>query len=343
MNTSQIKLLAWGSAALLGAGLAGYVAWFASQLSVVSASVPTEQLMEVLQDVEVVVEKSDDVMPYKQVETAIIDLNWTGKPEPVQVVVEKPVEQTIVPRDSVADLVRVMLVSFDAEVPSESRCVLRYTPKAQVRSTPNGAKGAIAGWVKNVGDRLDAPLGHIRVAAVFPDGVEFAYDDEGRPSERVGPGEIVLRGLAVLSDESQLVKRPGGPLVTKRGFDGPTPAKTEYLGEDIYRVGYEDAQYFEENYADILSREVSWQPHRDPRTRRPDGIQITQVLPNSVAGGHGVSTGDIIKSINGTPVTTPQEAVSFIKNNKDKYTKWEVEVESKGQLKTMVYYSPKKD
>lgn len=339
MHTSQLKLLSWTVAGLLGAGLAGYVAWFVSRLPEIRSNVPESRLLEVLRDVDTVVEKSDAVMPYKEVAGAIIDLDWTGKPAPVETVVESAPTQVEAPRDGVDQLVLIMMVSFDAEEPLGSRCVLKYTAKARVTSQPPTAPGGSPGWVKSVGDRLEAPLAHIRVEAVHPDGVEFAFDDSARPHERVAPAQIPIEGIVRLGDESELRLQSSDVSIQRRGLDGPAPARTELVGEGIYRIGYEDAREFEANYADILAREVAWQPHRDKRGR-PDGIQITQVQSGSVAYSHGVATGDVIKSINGHPVTSPQEAIAFVKNNQDSYDKWEVEVESKGRLKTLVYYSP---
>jgi hypothetical protein len=339
MNTSQLKLLTWTATGVLGAALAGYVAWFASRLAAIQTSVPETRLREVLEGVVAVEEESDAVLPYATVAASIIDLNWTGKPEPVRVVQESEAPVVEAPRDGVAELVTLMLVSFDAEEPAQGRCVLKYTPKARVTSAPPAGATGVVGWVKGVGDRLEAPLSHIRIEAVHPDGVLFAFDDEERAHEKVRPREIQLKGITRLEDESQLVQRRNDLSIQRRGLDGPAPARTELVGEGIYRIGYEDAQQFEANYADILAREVSWQPHRDARGR-PDGIQVTQVQSGSMASSHGVATGDVIKSINGHPVTSPQEAIAFVKNHKDEYTKWEVEVESKGRLKTLVYYSP---
>ena len=48
----------------------------------------------------------------------------------------------------------------------------------------------------------------------------------------------------------------------------------------------------------------------------------------------------MIKSINGTPVTQLSEAITFVKNNKDKYSTWEVVVENRGQTRTVIYETP---
>ncbi|HVS18121.1 MAG TPA: hypothetical protein VMT18_05935, partial [Planctomycetota bacterium] len=88
MNTSQIKLLIWTAAGVFGAGLAANVAWFVTRLPEVRASVPETRLRAVLEDVGEVVQKSDVVLPYGDVEASIINLNWTGKPAPKVVVTE---------------------------------------------------------------------------------------------------------------------------------------------------------------------------------------------------------------------------------------------------------------
>lgn len=48
----------------------------------------------------------------------------------------------------------------------------------------------------------------------------------------------------------------------------------------------------------------------------------------------------MIKSVNGHPVTSVSEAITYVKNNSSQYTTWEVVVESKGKLKTLFYHSP---
>ena len=124
-------------------------------------------------------------------------------------------------------------------------------------------------------------------------------------------------------------------------LQGP-PLRTQRIGEDRYRVGLEDAEYIGENYAEILSQEVRVERHRDPRTGRYDGIEVKAVNPDSIAAQHGVQSGDVVKKINGHPVSSPQEAISFVKNNQHLYDKWEVEVWNKGQTRIVTYIPPKK-
>jgi len=340
MNTAQIKLVAWSAAGVLGVALALYVGWFVANRPVINRMVTKDEMKAVLVDVGEIAYKADDIVPYPQVRDAVITLDWSGRPRAeAQAVMPEP-EQAAPLVIPVAELVKVMFVSFDAEAPDESLCVLKYTPAAQVSSPPTSS-GVLQGWIKRPGDALDTPLGHVKVYAVRPDGVEFAFDDAQREHETVAPNEYDLRGVVRLSSEDELVLRQTS-IAVPRVVVGEALARTTQLDQGIYQVGWEDAQYIADNYAEILSTEVRTVDHRDPRTGRRDGVQVLDVQSGSVADTHGLSTGDVVKSINGHPVTSKQEAITFVKNNKDLYDKWEVVVESKGRLKTLVYYSPKK-
>jgi S1-C subfamily serine protease len=59
----------------------------------------------------------------------------------------------------------------------------------------------------------------------------------------------------------------------------------------------------------------------------------------SIAERHGAKEGDVVKSINGHPVNTTNEAITFVKTNKDKYSSWEVVIENKGKTRTVTYES----
>ena len=48
----------------------------------------------------------------------------------------------------------------------------------------------------------------------------------------------------------------------------------------------------------------------------------------------------MIKSINGHPVSSQQEAIAWAKKNSDKYEIWQVEVENLGRTRIEVFHSP---
>ena len=71
------------------------------------------------------------------------------------------------------------------------------------------------------------------------------------------------------------------------------------------------------------------------------GVELTEVREGSIVARHGGQSGDVIISINGTPVSSQQEAIAFAKSNAERYSVWEVEVLRFGRVETVVYHSPR--
>ena len=69
------------------------------------------------------------------------------------------------------------------------------------------------------------------------------------------------------------------------------------------------------------------------------GVELTEVREGSIASRHGAQSGDVVISINGTPVNSQQEAIAFAKNNSERYSVWEVEVLRLGRIETIIYHS----
>ena len=86
--------------------------------------------------------------------------------------------------------------------------------------------------------------------------------------------------------------------------------------------------------------EVAALDHRDPRTGRKDGIQVLDVQPDSVAAQHGLSNGDVIKSINGHKVTSVSGAIKYVKANANTTPTWVAVLERQGRDVTIIYNSP---
>jgi hypothetical protein len=196
----------------------------------------------------------------------------------------------------------------------------------------------VAGVLKYVGESLDSPLDYARIVAVTPMGVEFAFSDDSRPHEVLEPPDYPLDGLVVVVDGDVLV--PVREPLPGAGEFIPTPHRTMPLGPTKFRLGEQDMLTFAEDYPRILAEDVRTSRHRDPKTGRYDGIELTRVNPTSIAAAHGAQDGDVIKSINGHPVTSTQEAINYVKNNKDVTSRWEVEVENRGRTRIVTYISP---
>ena len=71
------------------------------------------------------------------------------------------------------------------------------------------------------------------------------------------------------------------------------------------------------------------------------GVCVKEVNKDGSAWTSGViAPGDIIRSINGHPVSSVAEIVSFVREHENEYTTWEVEIENQGKIRTVTYESP---
>ena len=336
MNTAQLKIISWSLATLFGAGLATYVGNYLMNRVAYEKRVSKEQVTARLELVPPIEKKADEIVAYERVNQTLNKYNWTGKPPPkVEAPVGPVVPQAVGPV-KVATLIKVLLVKADSTDDSGSRAVIKYTPAAKVTLKEQTV-------VKHVGDTLDAPNESITVAAILPDGISFKFADKTRAAELVKPDEFAKR-----LDMEELANRGGSsiPKPTEVRYPrtktaGELPERTTLVGDGIYQIGSKDMEEWDSNYEQYLS-EVELARHRDPSTGKYDGIALSSVPANSVAAAHGAKEGDVIKSINGQPVNSTQEAISFVKNNKDKYDQWDVVVDSKGKLHTITYKVKKK-
>lgn len=96
---------------------------------------------------------------------------------------------------------------------------------------------------------------------------------------------------------------------------------------------------FEQNYDDILSG-IETETYRDPQTGERAGVRIRSVPAGGIASRHGVQDGDILISINGTPVSSEQEGIQYVRENSDNYSTWEVRYIRLGVERTEMYRSP---
>ncbi|MEO6708835.1 MAG: PDZ domain-containing protein [Planctomycetota bacterium] len=341
MNTAQLKVISWSAALVFGAALAAYVGNYLMHKPQLEQKVPREQITSALSKVPNVEKKAEDIVAYDRVNEALYKYNWTAKPPPKVVVTPPPAPAGPTGPIPVNQLLRVLLYKTDSVDDSgttaEARAVIKYLAPAQVKLTQPT-------FVKHVGDTLDDPWTGITVAAITSEGVRFKFADANRAEELVWPGEFERR-----LDLAWMAAHPGSAgmlrpteITFKRGPNFSTvPERTVELRPNEFTIGTEDLDDWSENY-DVYLNQIEAGKHRDPTTGKYDGIALTSVPANSVAAAHGVQEGDVIKSINGQPVNTKQEAIAYVKQNKDKFDVWEVVIESKGKQKTITYKVPKK-
>lgn len=350
MNIGQIKLFSWTAAGLLTVGLSYYVWDYVTHMQQRNPAPDPKRVKQVLEDVEPIKAKADEVVPYSDIKRLFHTtcsecktnpncrhLNWTGKEK------EKPKPEDLggpvaPPKTKVDELLSVLMIKADMSDRKNSSIFFKYKNKAtNVGLTNSGPAG---GFLLHEGEHLGAPYDKIRLDEITGNGVWFAFEGEERERERLAPGTLDMKTTIVQVG-------PGGVLLPKLGVGIPRASQTNFssahtfkAGPNTFFIGTEDAKRFGDDYQRILSSDVRTARHQDPKTGKYDGIEVTGVTAGSIAAQHGAQEGDVIKSINGTPVSSVQEAIHFVKTHSNQYTTWEVVVESKGQTKTMVYHSP---
>ncbi len=350
MNIGQIKILSWTTAGLLTVGLSYYVWDYVAHMQARNPQPDPKKVKQVLEDVEPIKVKADEVVPYADIKRLFHTtcsecksnpncrhLNWTGKekekPKP-----DQPDGPVTPPKTKVDELITVLMIKADMADRKNSSIFFKYKNKAtNVGLNNNGPAG---GFLLHEGEHLGAPYDKIRLDEISGDGVWFAFEGEEREREMLSPGAFDTKTTIVQVG-------PGGVLMPKVGTGIPRATQTNFsttktfkVSANTYQLGTEDVKQFQDNYQEIFSRDVRTSRHQDPKSGKYDGIEITSVNAGSLAAQHGAQEGDVIKSINGHPVSSVQEAIHFVKTNANQYSTWEVVVESKGQTKTVIYHSP---
>lgn len=337
MNISAITNFIWLGSLAVGSAL-GYVLYdFKQNEAELTRQIESERIRTALEDNLEIPEIKDQVAyDFDVVEGVFHKMNWSGEkpPEPVE---QKPVEVKPKPvtKKPVKDIVTVLFLRASTFDPEASQAFVFYKD-AMVR-LPSGEKTETL----NVGDTLAAPHTAIVVQAITPEGVLFSFEDDDEREPELLKVPVVDDGLSIVE-----VGPDGVILPPSKGTIGsvatPTvyrPENTTLVRKNYYVIGTNDAARFERDYAGMIAQ-IDHGRHKDPVTRQYDGIEIKNVPAGSVAAQHGLKSGDVIKSINGHPVTSSQEAIQFAKNNSEKYKVWEIVIENKGAERTVTYESP---
>jgi hypothetical protein len=340
MNVSTIKSLAW----LAAAGLTAALGWTVFEF------VQSEGSQRGLFDQELAKAKLDvqfDPDPIRSstihstvIEKTFYKLNWTGKPKPKPVELPPDVEKPKPAYIAVEQLVRVLFIQEDSDAPADSLVLLAYKPASQITTFALGHS-------LKVGEALAGAHSYAIVDRISAtEGVTFRFEvadgEDPRDPETILPAAF-KKGVEIAYVGADGEAQRPNKTIAVSVVDRPPPYNpklTTPIDTNHFQIGYEDAGLFGEDAAGIIAREVRHRRHRDPRTGKFDGIEIQSVQSGGIAARHGAKEGDIIKSINGHAVTSSSEAITFVKNNQETTTTWNVVIENMGRERTVTYESP---
>lgn len=348
MNIGLIKLALWlGVVALLGNTLWSLYEFRTDRAVRENRWITIEDQAEALKQPKPEREELPE-RPYAPVRGMFNALNWTGKlPPPPEVKEPDPGPKNPVRLATPADrLVEVLFIQQDTSEPERSLALVKYI-------------GPLAGYQSRmqidahrlvVGDTLPDKFDYWKLVAIdAAAGLTFRCsrpeDFDNEPEDiKIGPpkplsGEIptIEGGVIVVQNRDAI---PNATAEQRVEILNNWPVSTRSIRPNQYQVGRNDAVAIQDDYLEILSNEVSHTRWRNPKTGQYEGIQIVDIEPGSVAANFGIRSGDVIKAVNGHPVKSSQEAITFAKNNADYYSVWDVLVWNAGVERTVTVETP---
>lgn len=322
MNVSAIKLTCWLAALASAGGLAKYAtAWFQTKQDRMYP-VETSHVEKVLNSDMTPSLRPSLIVDYKQLQETYLEMNWTGEP-PAKVSKPQVTEVDTGPKYEPLDKVlAVFMIRYDNDDPGGSVADVGYRKEHKDASL-------------SVGDTLMAPYDYAVVHAIKPRGLIFAFTDPERPNEEVYPDALKEKLIVKVGADGVMVPN-SEPIPTADG-DGELSTQTEEVARNTFLLGGEDMDSFSRDYQRILTEDVTTDTYWKDGKRA--GVEIKSVKQGSIASRHGAMEGDVLISINGHKVTSESGAISYVKDNSEKYSAWEVVVLRFGKEETVVYHS----
>ena len=190
-----------------------------------------------------------------------------------------------------------------------------------------------------VGEKVDGAWKLIRVGL---DDAEFEDEASGNTvtltRNKVDTTPLNTGGDNVGGPQSppDLIDPSGKPLTPEQDFArGPIKAALR-KSENHWESPPEEVDWLG-RHGEEVANQVALQPEKDPETGRPAGVRVTKVEQNSWAQKRGLLPGDVVKSINGNPVNSRQDAISYLKGPGKDLNRYVVVIERKGRLITLTY------
>ncbi len=255
-------------------------------------------------------EKTKELVRHWTFYEAIQSVNVTGIPPKVELPPdEKPPEQPKVQVNPLEQVLAIIGTYIDGGDPAKSQVLVRWKD-SQISEKDQAKVVALT-----VGDWLPKPydskyrLDRVQIArAVF-------VTDEGKELYlRVPEMQGFKIGDQVPGPVGPVAQHPYGP-ASVRPSDYTEPAQTREVSPNSFWVSRDDATTIESKGLEMLGREVQTAPYLDPKTRRPAGLRVTLVRPDSIPSKLGVREGDVVRDLNGAPIRSTSDVYAYAKAN----------------------------
>lgn len=201
----------------------------------------------------------------------------------------------------------------------------------------------VAGKAPTVVVKINEEYFGMEVVDILPSAVLFEYQGARASLDFVGDAANAILdsqggdGTAAGNEFAggQVIDAPSG------SFAWVTQAKqvTETGGLVVWEVSDEERTYLRRNYQRLLS-EVKVVPHKG-KDGKTDGLELTEIDPTSIVAKRGFEARDVVKSINGEPVTDMAKLPALFRKHRDA-GELVVVYERRGVERTTTYKIPTK-
>ena len=135
------------------------------------------------------------------------------------------------------------------------------------------------------------------------------YSDAARPN-------AIATGNQVRSKSDEILDRLRGSQDERPSGELPFVARATVPETGVVVVTDDEWVWYEQN-GERLSREIGLAPHLDRKSGKVDGIELTDVPATSIVSKRGLAQGDVIKSVNGDPVTDMSQVGALAAKHKN--------------------------
>lgn len=148
-------------------------------------------------------------------------------------------------------------------------------------------------------------------------------DDKPRPSARAGRRNT---RSSRATDRKRALPEPGGSIEKRE-------ENSAEIEEEVIPIAQDVLQSSMNNINELLTQ-VRIRPYF--RQGKPEGLIVSQIQANSIFAKLGLMNGDIIASVNGKQMSTPEEAFQLY-NSLNSGAQVSIEITRRGQKKMLTY------
>lgn len=266
----------------------------------------------------------------KEFYKVIADVNVSGvAPKVEEKATSQPVDNTPkVVRNPLDSVLGLHGVGFDAEAPSTSVAFV-YWKDEQI------GKEDRKKTILREGSAFPKPYADIyKVKSIRPDSVIFS-DEKGAEYSLV-----LVKSKTGITKGSGSSSRPAISIVNTPRADYAPPSETVKKTDSEYWLSPKDHEEISDKGLEMIGRDVHAVTYYDTKTKRPSGLRVARMRPDSLPAKLGLKESDIVREVNGSQIRSTADVYEYAKQNPN-VKEVVLSVERFGRVMQITYVLPR--